>query len=120
MKLKIIISSIMALVFIIIFIFALNSCIMLTPAETTSKETTVKEQESKETSTTAKETETTAKENISDQIKVTKPQPNQMVESPLTIEGEARGTWFFEATFPIKLTGCKRRCNSYPFCTGTG
>ena len=100
MKLKITISSIMALV----FIFALNSCIMLTPAETTSKETSVKEQESKETeATTAIETETTAKETISDQIRVTKPQPNQLVESPLMIEGEARGTWFFEATFPVKL-----------------
>ena len=100
MKLKITISSIMALV----FIFALNSCIMLTPAETTSKETSVKEQESKETeATTAIETATTAKETISDQIRVTKPQPNQLVESPLMIEGEARGTWFFEATFPVKL-----------------
>ena len=100
MKLKITISSIMALV----FIFALNSCIMLTPAETTSKETSVKEQESKETEvTTAIETETTAKETISDQIRVTKPQPNQLIESPLMIEGEARGTWFFEATFPVKL-----------------
>src|SRR5450756_1203227 len=92
MKLKITISSIMALV----FIFALNSCIMLTPAETTSEETTVKEQESKET-------ETTSKESAADQIKVSKPQPNQVVESPLIIEGEARGTWFFEASFPVKL-----------------
>ena len=90
MKLKFTISSIMALV----FIFALNSCIMLTPAETTSKETEA---------TTAIETETTAKETISDQIRVTKPQPNQLIESPLMIEGEARGTWFFEATFPVKL-----------------
>ena len=102
MKSKIAISSIMALVFI--FIFALNSCIMLTPAETTSKETSVKEQESKETEvTTAKETETTVKESAADQIKVTKPQPNQMVESPLIIEGEARGSWFFEGVFPIML-----------------
>jgi len=112
MKPKIIISSIMALVFI--FIFALNSCIMLTPAETPSKEpsasniesegTIGKEQESKETEVTAaKETETTSKESAADQIKVSKPQPNQVVESPLIIEGEARGTWFFEATFPVKL-----------------
>jgi hypothetical protein len=77
---------------------------MLAPAETTSKETSVKEQESKETeATTAIETATTAKETISDQIRVTKPQPNQLIESPLMIEGEARGTWFFEATFPVKL-----------------
>jgi hypothetical protein len=100
MKLKIIISSIMALV----FIFTLNSCIILAPAETTFKETSVKEQESKETeATTAKETETTVKDTTLDQIKVTKPQPNQLVESPLAIEGEARGTWFFEASFPVEL-----------------
>ena len=28
---------------------------------------------------------------------------NQAIESPLVIEGEARGSWFFEASFPIKL-----------------
>jgi hypothetical protein len=90
----------------IIFIFALNSCTVFTPAETTPKETSVIEQETKEaeaTISTSKETDTIPKESTSDQIKVSKPQPNQMVESPLIIEGEARGTWFFEATFPVKL-----------------
>ena len=102
MKLKITISLIIVLT--IIFIFALNSCTMLASAETTSKETSVKEQESKETeATTTIETETIAKDTTSDQIKVSKPQPNQVVESPLIIEGEVRGTWFFEATFPVKL-----------------
>jgi hypothetical protein len=28
---------------------------------------------------------------------------NQTIKSPLTIEGKARGTWFFEASFPIEL-----------------
>ena len=28
---------------------------------------------------------------------------NQIITSPLTIEGKARGTWFFEASFPIEL-----------------
>jgi hypothetical protein len=28
---------------------------------------------------------------------------NQEVSSPVTITGEARGNWFFEASFPIKL-----------------
>lgn len=36
-------------------------------------------------------------------IKLANPQPNQIVISPLTIEGEARGPWFFEAVFPVKL-----------------
>lgn len=34
-------------------------------------------------------------------IHVDSPQPNEIVQSPLTITGEARGTWFFEASFPI-------------------
>ena len=31
------------------------------------------------------------------------PEKNQVISSPLLIEGKARGTWFFEASFPIKL-----------------
>ncbi|MFA5013236.1 MAG: Gmad2 immunoglobulin-like domain-containing protein [Candidatus Paceibacterota bacterium] len=38
-----------------------------------------------------------------DLIRVSSPRPNMLVQSPLTITGEARGTWFFEASFPIKL-----------------
>ncbi len=29
--------------------------------------------------------------------------PNQIISSPLSIDGKARGVWFFEASFPIKL-----------------
>ncbi len=36
-------------------------------------------------------------------IKVTQPLPNVVIQSPLTIKGEARGFWFFEASFPVKL-----------------
>lgn len=38
-----------------------------------------------------------------DLIKVSLPVINQIVKSPLLIEGEARGTWYFEASFPIKI-----------------
>lgn len=38
-----------------------------------------------------------------DLIRITTPRPNQEFNSPLEIEGEARGYWFFEADFPIKL-----------------
>ena len=31
------------------------------------------------------------------------PQINTVITSPLTITGKARGTWYFEATFPVKL-----------------
>lgn len=38
-----------------------------------------------------------------DLIHITLPTPNSLVKSPLGITGEARGTWFFEASFPVKL-----------------
>ena len=37
-------------------------------------------------------------------IKVTSPLPNTKVSSPLNITGEARGGWYFEASFPVFLT----------------
>ena len=36
-------------------------------------------------------------------IKVSNPRPNQIIQSPLVIDGEARGFWFFEASFPVKI-----------------
>lgn len=39
----------------------------------------------------------------SDSITVSNPLPNQVIRSPLQITGEARGTWFFEASFPVYL-----------------
>jgi hypothetical protein len=38
-----------------------------------------------------------------DLILVDFPQPNQTIQSPLTITGKARGSWFFEASFPVVL-----------------
>jgi len=34
-------------------------------------------------------------------ITVFSPQPGELIQSPLTIQGEARGMWYFEASFPI-------------------
>ncbi len=45
--------------------------------------------------------------NVSDKnnlIRLTSPLPEQKITSPLKIEGEARGTWFFEGSFPVILT----------------
>lgn len=39
----------------------------------------------------------------SDLIRVSSPRPGQTIASPIEISGEARGTWFFEASFPIKI-----------------
>lgn len=36
-------------------------------------------------------------------IKVFTPEVGQTISSPLQVSGEARGTWFFEASFPIKI-----------------
>ncbi|TSC79968.1 MAG: hypothetical protein G01um101425_445 [Candidatus Peregrinibacteria bacterium Gr01-1014_25] len=36
-------------------------------------------------------------------IRVHAPTANAPVSSPLTVTGEARGTWYFEASFPVKL-----------------
>lgn len=36
-------------------------------------------------------------------IRVDSPLPNQEVSSPLVVKGQARGTWYFEASFPVRL-----------------
>jgi hypothetical protein len=36
-------------------------------------------------------------------IKIDNPESDEIVSFPLIIEGEARGSWYFEASFPIKL-----------------
>ena len=46
---------------------------------------------------------TSATDNATALIKVTFPRRNQLVQSPLKITGEARGSYFFEGSFPIKL-----------------
>jgi hypothetical protein len=38
-----------------------------------------------------------------DLIKTDNPRPNQVVQSPIIVKGQARGFWFFEASFPVKL-----------------
>ncbi|MEI6510706.1 MAG: Gmad2 immunoglobulin-like domain-containing protein [Candidatus Uhrbacteria bacterium] len=38
-----------------------------------------------------------------DLIRVTSPKPNADVSSPISIAGEARGSWFFGASFLVKL-----------------
>jgi len=38
-----------------------------------------------------------------DLIKVTNIYNNQKISSPIRIEGQARGNWYFEASFPIRI-----------------
>lgn len=36
-------------------------------------------------------------------VTVLNPLPGAVVTSPLTVTGEARGNWYFEASFPVRL-----------------
>lgn len=38
-----------------------------------------------------------------DNIKVTSPTPGSVTGKPITVMGEARGGWYFEASFPIEV-----------------
>lgn len=42
-------------------------------------------------------------ESKSDLITVAEPEPMSRISSPLIVRGEARGTWYFEADFPISI-----------------
>ena len=50
-----------------------------------------------------------------DLIRITEPRPGSVISSPLTVKGEARGTWFFEGDFPFHLLdGDKKNIISGP------
>lgn len=53
-------------------------------------------------------------------IRVTAPPPHASVSSPLTIVGEARGTWFFEATFPVVIVDWDGRIIGESYATAQG
>lgn len=55
-----------------------------------------------------------------DLIVVEKPLPGSAIKNPLTIEGRARGTWFFEATFPVMLTNWDGLIIAEGFATAQG
>ncbi len=44
---------------------------------------------------------------VSDMIRVSEPAAGSPVESPLVVTGEARGMWYFEASFPVELVDAK-------------
>lgn len=63
------------------------------------------------TTTTTNSITTTTKDNLKptsttgELINIKNVIPGQIIGSPLTIIGEARGSWFFEASFPVKIYG---------------
>lgn len=40
---------------------------------------------------------------VSDNVIVTQPLPNSVVKSPIFLKGEAKGPWYFEASFPVSV-----------------
>lgn len=42
-------------------------------------------------------------------VRVSSPSPNAVVSSPLVVRGEARGQWYFEADFPVRLVDAHGR-----------
>ncbi len=56
----------------------------------------------------------------SDVIQISSPRPNEVVTSPLMITGEARGSWYFEATFPFQLVDDNGLTLATGFATATG
>src|SRR3989344_4244670 len=40
---------------------------------------------------------------LNDLIRLENPKPNQFITSPPVVTGEARGYWYFEASFPVRV-----------------
>lgn len=38
-----------------------------------------------------------------DKIKIKNPKPKEIINSPITISGQAKGGWFFEGSFPVQI-----------------
>jgi hypothetical protein len=57
---------------------------------------------------------------FTDLITVSNPRPNQKIISPLKITGQARGTWYFEATFPFELFDANGKSLAKGFVTANG
>ena len=55
-----------------------------------------------------------------DFIRIYSPRPNEIIRSPLIVEGEARGTWFFEASFPVILTDWDGKIIAEHYATAQG
>ena len=110
--------SILVLVLIVVIVFTGSSCcfagILKTAGreaaaaqdsapETVTETTAQKEKPQKDNGTDGAADKDSSQNDMSDLIIVDNPAPGQAVSSPLTITGKARGTWYFEADFPIKL-----------------
>ena len=55
-----------------------------------------------------------------DLIRVSEPIQNAVVSSPLTIKGEARGNWYFEASFPVSIEDANGNLLGQHYATAQG
>lgn len=55
-----------------------------------------------------------------DLIRSDNPRPNAEIESPLMIEGQARGYWFFEGSFPVQVIDSEGRVLGEGFVSAEG
>jgi hypothetical protein len=53
-------------------------------------------------------------------VRLTTPAPGDTVTSPLALRGEARGTWYFEASFPVRLLDADGREIAVTYATAPG
>jgi hypothetical protein len=53
-------------------------------------------------------------------IRLTSPLPGDAVASPLVLRGEARGSWYFEGSFPLVLTDWDGRIIAEHYATAQG
>jgi hypothetical protein len=53
-------------------------------------------------------------------VRVRGPRAGEVVTSPLLVTGEARGPWFFEATFPVQLRAADGRLLAQSYAQAKG
>jgi hypothetical protein len=58
--------------------------------------------------------------NPAELVRVTAPAANALIESPLRVSGQARGGWYFEATFPVVLRDADGKELGKHFATADG
>jgi hypothetical protein len=71
--------------------------VVTTPTPTSGNSTTTP------AASTSTPTQSNQTAGIKDLVSVTSPYIGQKVSSPLVVTGSARGTWYFEASFPVEL-----------------
>lgn len=108
--------------FLIIFIVLLTlvvAAIYFTKQSPATPDIKVQKPESEAFPSNTEETDSNLEppSKVDDLIILESPRVENTVSSPLVVRGEARGTWFFEATFPVILTDWDGRIIAETYAT---